>query len=727
MESGSQKLSKSQHFSDFAEVLRTYVTDSFDDVKQPDAFSIIKEYRSIAGKAALSLVDTKSQEESKTAYTNWELEAQFWHILDLLLDFRISDIPLESEEARTYNSNSVFERELLQENRELYEIWLIIIWLQENIKIQDKPEKVPVHKWSHTFINGDLNSADLDYPLRDNNVTIHEEDKFTDHIFFKYIYELLLSGNFEKVYEECKLSDNITLAMVISGMQEYLNPKIDTQFSNEFTSQQGIKKHALWRRTVHELAKTTELDPYERAIYYYISGTLPDEGLVEGSTWESDLLLNLNQILQINVENYLLQKGKIDKAELISTLSSTSPSLVSILNDASTRYPRESSHPIRILIGSIILNTIDTLVHSSVKMLLDIMKGNETSNEILDEPYLLRIVTHLTIILDIIIPGKVDNSDKVKLITAYISILKLNKLYGCIPIYIKFLNDNDALETYSFILSTISESTDRKEQLELMDYLRLPTANILRRTTQRVFVESESMYIPKGNIVVSSKISGIDKYTIHAVEWLINGKLSNDAVKSIIVMGRRFLLNGRIKSLQYFFDNNNIDVVMNSYKLENLANDDIIADDIQIKEILEYQSLVKSYEMYEEWQKAIKQLNSESNIPTLIEKFQEYTDNTLELIKTFFVELTADASTPDYMVLYEIRALYIPYFLIELHKGLVEAARLLKIPTFLKNALDFTSLVANETDSLYLLFQSSGKLKEYLQLIAHTATLLEKE
>ena len=621
----------------------------------------------------------------------------------------------------------MFEKELLQNNRELYEIWLIIVWLQENIKIQDKPEKVSVHKWSHTFMNGDLHSAELDYPLRNNNVTIHEEDKSTDHIFFKYIYELLLSGNFEKVYEECKLSDNLTLAMVISGMQEYLNPKIDAQFSDEFTSQQGIKKHALWRRTVYELAKTAALDPYERAIYYYLSGTLPAEDLVENSTWESDLLINLNQILQINIENYLLQKGRIDRAELISSISSTSSSLSSILNNVSARYPIESSHPIRILIGSIILNTVDTLLHSSVKMLLDIMKGNETSNEILDEPYLLRIVTHLSILLDIITPGKVDSSDKVKLITAYISILKLNKLYDCIPIYIKFLNDNDALETYSFILSTISEPADRKEQLELMNYLRLPTANILRRTTQRVFVESETMYIPGGDIVISSEISGIDKHTIHAVEWLIDGKLSNDAVKSIVAMGRRFLLNGRIKSLQYFFDNNNIEIVMNSYKLENLANDDIIADDIQIKEILEYQSLVKSYEMYEEWQKAIQQLNSESNIPTLIEKFQEYTNNTLELIKTFLVEFTSDASAPDYMVLYEIRALYIPYFLIELHKGLVEAARLLKIPTFIKNALDFTSLVANETDSLYLLFQSSGKLKEYLQLVAHTATLLERE
>ncbi|CAI4315806.1 AEL_collapsed_G0007630.mRNA.1.CDS.1 [Saccharomyces cerevisiae] len=59
----------------------------------------------------------------------------------------------------------------------------------------------------------------------------------------------------------------------------------------------------------------------------------------------------------------------------------------------------------------------------------------------------------------------------------------------------------------------------------------------------------------------------------------------------------------------------------------------------------------------------------------------------------------------------------------ELHKKLVEAAKLLKIPKFISEALAFTSLVANENDKIYLLFQSSGKLKEYLDLVARTATL----
>lgn len=95
------------------------------------------------------------------------------------------------------------------------------------------------------------------------------------------------------------------------------------------------------------------------------------------------------------------------------------------------------------------------------------------------------------------------------------------------------------------------------------------------------------------------------------------------------------------------------------------------------------------------------------------------------MIKTFLVDLTSSnfADSADYEILYEIRALYTPFLLMELHKKLVEAAKLLKIPKFISEALAFTSLVANENDKIYLLFQSSGKLKEYLDLVARTATL----
>lgn len=175
---------------------------------------------------------------------------------------------------------------------------------------------------------------------------------------------------------------------------------------------------------------------------------------------------------------------------------------------------------------------------------------------------------------------------------------------------------------------------------------------------------------------------------------------------------------------------NSFEKICKNYELEkiaeNISGNGDEKEDQFLKEITQYEHLIQGIEKYEEWQKSVSLLNSESNIPTLIEKLQGFSKDTFELIRSFLVELTSMdlINSIDYEILYEIRALYTPFLIMELHKKLVEAAKLLKIPKFVSEALEFTSLVANENDKIYLLFQSSGKLKEYLDLVARTATLL---
>ncbi|CCF56121.1 hypothetical protein KAFR_0A06860 [Kazachstania africana CBS 2517] len=728
MEVDPQSEDNLQHYFKFSNVLKDYIVDSINSKDKPDPLDLIREFRSFTGNKALQCL-SKNDYDLKSS-NDWELEAKFWHLLELLLSFRTSEdtLDLESSVINGYNSSAAFEKDLLHKDKQLYQIWIIMVWLQENITLEEKPKNLPTSKWSNSVLTGVLKSADLDAPLRNVHNQIDVKDKEEDHIFYKHIYNLLLAGQFEAAFSECKSSDNITLCMIFCGMQEYLNPKIDTQFAEEFEVQQGVKKHALWRRTVYNLSQSPNLDPYERAIYNYLSGTMPSDEILKETDWDSELLLNLNQILQINIENYMLQNSKIEQSELIYPLPDTAMSMENVLNLVSSKHQKESEHPIRVLIGAVILNTLSSVLHSSVEMLLDIVKGIETSNDLLDEPYLLRIVTHLSIILDIITPGIVSNDDKVKLITAYISILKLQKLYDLIPVYVCFLNESDSLEAYSFILCTLEDPHIRQKQLKLMSFLNLPVSNILKRTTQRVFVETEANYTPSENISITQDISLTDRHLIFSVEWLIEGKLYDDSVEAIVAFARRLLINGKIKSLEYFMDHNNIEEILQNYKIENISMDDDEHndnDDTKVKEIKQYQALISGFKHYEEWQKSIKLLNSESNIPSLIEKFQEYSKNTVELIKSFLVELTDDINNLDHTVLFEIRSLYTPYLIIELHKGLVEAANLLNIPTFINEALSFTNLVANETDKIYLLFQSSGKLKEYLQLVAYTATLVE--
>lgn len=707
------------YYVEFANALKDFMVGEFDEVNSSDPFDIVREYRSIAGRYAAETLNSNTESSS-----DWELEAKLWHLFELLLSFRTSDQELEITEVRHYNSDAVFEKQLLHENRELYQIWIIIVWIQDNMRELERPSRLPASKWSNTMISGGIKSSDLDYPLREKKAEIDPRDKEEDSIFFKYIYELLIAGKVEEALEECKLSDNLTISMILCGMQLYVNPRVDTQLREDFESQQGIKKHALWRRTVYSLSQNTELNYYERAIYSFLAGDIPPEEVMNISSWDSGLLVYLNQILKIEVENYLNSENKISKDELIFSLPSHPNDSQTVLNRLSLAYPQESEHPIRVLIGGIILNTLEPVLNSAVKLLMEMVQGQTAENDLAEKPYLLRIVTHMSILLDIISPGLVSKRNKSKLITAYISIMKLHELYDVIPVYIDFLDSEEIVDAYSFVLSTLEDPDVRKKQIEIANFLRLPTSNILRKTTERIFVETEEEYTPRGEVSVTFDVPPVDKHLIFGVEWLIQGKLYVDAVDSVIALSRRFLINGKIKSLEYFINGNSLDDLLKNYELEVIYqrnHDD--EKESKKKEIQEYQRLIRELKKFEEWKDTVSKLNSESNVPSLIEKFQQYSRGTFDLIKHFFVELSEHEDHPDREIYYEIRSLYTPYLIIELHKELVEAAMLLKIPTFIREALGFANLVANETDKIYLLFQSSGKLKEYLRLVAQTATL----
>ncbi|CAI1896957.1 hypothetical protein SEUBUCD650_0D01300 [Saccharomyces eubayanus] len=717
-----------EQFTKFSDTLEEFKIEQNNEQNTIDPFDIIREFRSTAGKFALDSANSTDQGNSISS-KDWELEARFWHLVELLLVFRNADLDLNATNLHPYNSRALFEKKLMQDNLQLYQIWIVMVWLKENAHMEERPQDIPTSKWSNSIISGGLKSCDLDYPLRESSNVLDVKDKEEDHIFFKYIYELILAGATDEALEEAKLADNITICMILCGIQEYLNPVIDTEIAGEFDRQQGIKRHSLWRRTVYSLSQQPNLDPYERAIYSYLSGDIPNEEVMQYSDWESDLHLYLNQILQIEIENYLLESGQISSDELIIPLPSHALTVQEVLNKVASRHPSESEHPIRVLMASVILDSLPSVIHSSVEMLLDVVKGTETRNDIIDEPYLLRIVTHLAIFLDIINPGSVEVVDKSKLITTYTSLLKLQGLYEIIPIYATFLTESDCLEAYSFILSSLEDSQVRQKQIEIMNFLKLPASNILRRTTQRVFDETEQEYSPSNEISISFDINDIDMHLIYGVEWLIEGKLYVDSVHSIIALSRRFLLNGRVKALEQFMDRNNLGEIYKNYELEKMA-EDISKNENQdqlMKEILQYEHLIRGIKEYEEWQKSVNLLNSESNIPSLIEKLQGFSNDTFELIKVFLVDLTSSdlTNSTDHEILYEIRALYTPFLIMELHKKLVEAAELLKIPKFISEALAFTSLVANENDKIYLLFQSSGKLKDYLDLVARTATLLD--
>lgn len=716
---GITDMSGKDYYVRFARVVNDYQIDSSDGDQAGDPFEIAQEFRSIAGECAL----TELRSGNIKAGKDWELEANYWSLFRQLIKFRYSDKHQQQSQVNC-STRAAYEKELLQNNNDFYELWIIMVWLQDNLQTVERPENLPTKKWNHTLLKQGLQSQDVDYPLRDSSVILDEKDREQDRVIFKYIFQLLLRGKIEEALNECELSGNLTLSMIICGLQEYVNPEIDFHLKNEFDFQQGIKKHSLWRRTVYGISQNSKLDLYERAIYSLLAGVSPSEEVMSICNWEELLIFFINQKLQTDIENEMIRAGFVTDEEIQLYIPSSTESLSSILNDLSNLKPEESSHPLRTLIASIILGTTDSIVHSSVLQLFDAIKNSEQENEIFNEPYLLRVMTHTAIMFKIIDRHALNETDTSKLITSYITILKFYELFDCIPAYMTLLSAEETIEAYSFVLSTIEESSEKRKQIELMSVLHLPCSEIIKKITQRVFDDTEQQYQPTQVMSVCFETTKIDLHLINSVEWLLEGKLYVDAMNSILALARRFLLNGKVKSLELFFERNDLTTVINQIEIAIAVGKQPIYSSTR-KELSQYENLIQGFVEYENWQKSVNQLNSESNIPSLIEKFQGFSNDINILIKDFLVELCEDEKSENTAILYEIRALYIPYLIIELHKKLVEASELLKIPKFISRALELTNFVANESERIYVLFQESGKLKEYLDLVAKTAILAE--
>ncbi|AGO12960.1 AaceriADL289Cp [[Ashbya] aceris (nom. inval.)] len=723
--SGS-RTSSQQILKEFASVVTEFQRSLIAGTGNQDPLQLVQEFRSIAGEAALVCAEEIEDEQDKTQFVNFELEAKLWYLVELLVSFRTSDAPMEDIELHDYNSNAVFKKAQLHEDPELYVVWLIIAWIQENLTVPPRPAELPTTKWSHTLLEGGLKSSDLDYPLREEGVKIHPKDGQDDHCFYKYMYELILAGKYEEARRECEYSDNLTLGMIMCGLEDYVDPRVDLELAADYEGHQGIKKRALWRRAVYALSRNPKLDRYEAAIYAFLSGTIPQDIDEQQLDWERMLLVYLNQIWSIKIENYLLEKERINKEELIEQMPSQPLSLSAVLNIVASKHADESEHPIRVLMGAVILNTISPAVKSFIDMLLDAVKGVDQENDLLSEPYILRILTHLVIFLDKACPGVIEEGDKSKLVTTYVSLLNLYEQYDLVPVYISCLNEQDIMEAYSFFLSTLAGDSSRERQLELCYFFQLPTANILKRTAQRIFNDTEPHYNPTDTITMNSDVTDIDLHLISAVDWLMKGRLHVDAVESIIALCRRFLANGKVNSLSTFFEQHNMDDLIKNYELDQLSAKEEYPEDRFVQEINQYTKLITGFKQYKDWEHACSTISSSKNVSALLQQFQAFANTLRGLVTEFLVDLTEHTDMPveDRDMLYNIRSLYTPYLVIELHNCYTSAAEKLGVPSFLQEAVNLSTLVANESDKIYLLFQNSGKLKEYLHLVAKAVALI---
>lgn len=696
---------ETQALREFGDSLKLYKLT--EDKATYDELDIVRTFRAISAEKARSAIEVDVDESE---FQNWNLEVKLWDLCDSLLKFRYADKVADMAPIHKFNSDVVYQEKFFQSNPQLCELWLMIQWIQMNFPDVERPQ-LSGSKWFHTQMENSLESFDSDAPLR-SQVVINASDLKQEDVFYEYVFKLILSGKYKEASQECESTQNWTMKMILAGVNNYFDPVIDKTMYGEDVieeSTHGIKKKALWRSTVHRLSKSEQLNKFERAIYGYISGDLSP--LEVSTSWDMDLLIYLNHIITNEVERHLIEEGKIPKDDLIVLFPKNQLSVQDVINAVFAARVEEGEHPLCTLMAAIITKNIPSIVSSSVTLVRSIMLGEEGTNEIVSESYLLRVVTHLVIFLSIMDPEAIDSDDRSKIISTYIWSLKPKQEFELIPLYVSFLPEVQARDTYSLFLLDLYQHDQRIKQLELSRLFGLPLENILKRTVERCFMLTEQHYSNSQGVALRAT-DETDLKLMSCVEYFVESRMFIDAIHASTALYRRFLLNGRTQAAHDFCSRVSITQLLKQYDV-GIAKS--LVSGFEREEVIQYDSLMKALDAIHSWNNSPKPTSSYAYVNAL---------NILaSLLKDTIVSLFAELSTSGYEkeLIHELRVLYIPHLIMSLHQIYLSGG--VHHHGYVHDALELTNLVASESTKFYTLFQSCDKLNEYLGMVAHCAAV----
>lgn len=752
--------------SSFARVLKSFRLEFGTN----DLRSIAIGFKVITYKKLMSLYD--SDPSQVELISNWILECKFWTILESLLDVKfnkelsqsLQKNSVDTEGICEYSSDTVLQDKVISSDSELLQIFTCINSLSETFKLDfptqedeigaDDENELQYTKWHNTLLK--LNSSsrdpllvktlDVDSPLRtDSQVDV--TDKKKDDAFFKRAFKLLLSHEYDDLKTLSEATNNWDFALMLAGLNDRIDPIIDlNDFSNN-TVPSGVKSKLLRKRTIYQLASNAKLNksPYEKACYGILSSDFMSSHEL-ATNWEEKLYLYLSNFFSYNLETKILTLYQdLNQSSELSIISKlTRPPVVAnsvddilnkLSNDKSPVIREQSKHSIRVLIGSIISDNVKTLMENTIKS-LDKLLSSDTNieNELTNESYLLRILAHLAIILQLIYGEEViNNEDYTKLLKCYILRLILYKSYDLIPVYVSFIpTENELIDIYSSLLFQFEySSSDRFSQISGMRILKLPLESVLRKTIEKAFNETIEHYPTSSEIQLNYQVDAIDEKLYSTIYWFIDAGMIFDCLDAIIVLLRRFLLVGKIGSAINFLGSISLPQLIDNYRCEtsvltNMKDNDVDLSQIQhipnykLLELTQYHNLFSTFKLlldynpetvsYEDLQKVISSLNKivKSWLFDLVNEGGEYHDD--EILDS------------DIEIFKELRRIYIPTLFNALFDVLIENKS--KGKKFAQQAMDLVNLLADEEFKLYDILNSTNELKPFMIKLANVSCLL---
>lgn len=733
-----------------------------------DPFAVVKNFTSISAKIALALSQKQDTDESaKQEFENWNLETKLWHLFELLYSLRLSDS--KPFEAPSYASMKVKRDAHLSKNPKLKEMLLIIQWLQYNspgcqfppltdaqklkwlqTTIKSKTKSLSVMANSQNASSQLVSTIDSDAPLREGKEIVKQDFDADSEVFFQ-IYLILLTGDYQGAIDLSNETGNYTVALILLGaIQDYHDPQVDgsdgaaDDMDVDSSEPSGIRHKYLWHQTVYKLSQEKSLNKYERLIYTFLSGGDLSENIkLAENNWEQSLLMYLYQLLTFHVRLFV-EKQLPDNEKLNSVLL-PSPQFDSVDGILNTLLQKgdESKNPFRVIMGSVMIDQLNIFLHNAFKA---------DQEEIAQDYQILRILTHLAV-LTLMLNIHDGSKTPTRIITRYITRLSDLGLEDLVPVYLSFIPDEkDGRECYSIFLSTITDTEKRARQLSILNSLEMnqltgdetpgssatedipdtdnKVYNVLKRTVERVMLETEEHYSQEGNVFVSRDvIDPVDVKLYRSVDWLFDKNMYEEAIAATKVLMRRFLLTGRIKSVQAFSQNKNFKSLLKDYDFHvqtksldgNSPPANISEGDRQ--ELLQYQELVETLDLLDQWRSFV---GTDVNTSQFSEGFWKSKDleksiektifNLQRLINTWFKDITEGCGDEELIKIYtEYRNIYVPYFIIELLQVLQQSRR--TDWKYMRKAFHLINEVADDKANDFLqCFISCGRLDEFVGL-----------
>lgn len=713
---------------------------------------VIHSLKVITYEQLLNAYTDKSDDVTNDDVQTLTLESKLWSLMEALFDAKFASQMLKQNERSkskelisskvetcSYTSVSLIKDNILHQNQLLLQLYAAFQSLSESSNLDSSKEidssKLQSSKWLNTRLqiqigqnsNTLITHLDADSPLRENH-NIDERDLESDEAFFRQAFQLLITGDIEKLIELCKVTNNWDFAMSCYGAQNYVNPAIDL---SDFNSKPiGIKHGLLWRRCVYKATQATK-SKYQRACYGYLCGDFTSSAEA-ADTWDSKLIVYMNNFIQCTLDTEILRYyqrvGKADELDMIGSLPTpprASTGISDILNklaaDPNEQIQRQSKHPMRVLIGSIISDNVGNLMKDALK-LTENAAGLDTSEMNID---LFRILVHIAIILHLIYGESVITTQEyTKLLESYVKYLTSLGLYKEIPTYIAFIPDDDKLvEIYAQFLSSCEFSAEQRAyQIKLMQQLNLNTDVILKSTVEKSFKISESSYPVDREVRLTDEITDEDRRFYQCIYWFYDSSMSSDCMEAIVMLFRRFLTCGKLQAAVEFLGTISLPSVINDYRekinIEDGDNSNLVISESIMKELIEYQRLIEVFDALGKFTPAEEDASDDKKTQSLRE-VAKLASSLDQLLKSWMYDLSNnyDLKREDREMYQELRRIYIPPIFISLFDLLVNYSYLGRDILF-QQAMNLINLLADDKYKFYEMFNSINALEPFLQKLS---------